>query len=243
LADDTSVPIGKSTHYIGGIAYETGKYLFDVEAYYKDLDGLTEYSTRFVPSGFGPNRTLDYEEFFYTGTGKAKGIEFLLQKKSGKFTGWIGYTLGQVKYDFEAFGDEPFFANQDQTHELKLVGNYKVLENLTLGATFIYASGRPYTAPTGFYQTTLLDGSTADFFEVSEKNALRLPDYHRFDVSATWDFRLGRSKANLGLSIFNVYNRKNTWYKEYEVVEGELLETEVNLLNFTPSLFFNWTLR
>lgn len=243
LADDNSVPIGKAIHYIGGVAYETGKYLFDIEAYYKDLDGLTEYTTRFVPNGFGPNRTLDYEEFFYTGTGTAKGLEFLVQKKSGRMTGWVGYTLGQVKYDFEAFGEEPFFANQDQTHELKIVGNYKWRENLTLGATFIYATGRPYTAPTGFYEITLLDGSTADFFEVSDKNALRLPDYHRFDISATWDFRLGRSKANLGLSIFNVYNRKNVWYKEYEVVEGELLETEVNLLDLTPSLFFNYTFR
>lgn len=243
LADDTSVPIGSATHYIGGMAYETSKYLFDVEAYYKDLDGLTEYSTRFVPSGFGPSRTLDYEEFFYTGTGQAKGVEFLLQKKSGKMTGWVGYTLGQVKYDFEAFGDEAFFANQDQRHELKIVGNYNLRKDFTLGATFIYATGRPYTAPTGFYEVTLLDGSKADFFEVSDKNALRLPDYHRFDISATWDFRLGPSKANLGLSLFNLYNRKNVWYKEYEVVEGELLETEVNLLDLTPSLFFNWKLR
>lgn len=242
LADDTSVPIGKAIHYIGGIAYETEKYLFDVEGYFKNLDGLTEYSTRFVSSGFGPDRTLNYEEFFYTGTGKAKGLEFLLQKKSGQMTGWIGYTLGRVKYDFEAFGEDPFFANQDQTHELKIVGNYKLSKNFTLGATFIYATGRPYTAPTGFYELTLLDGSTADFFEVSDKNELRLPDYHRFDISATWDFRLGNSKANLGLSIFNVYNRQNVWYKEYEVVEGELLETEVNLLNLTPSLFFSWTL-
>ncbi|MCB0641620.1 MAG: TonB-dependent receptor [Phaeodactylibacter sp.] len=243
LADDGTVPIGEAIHYIAGVAYETPKYLFDVEAYFKDLDGLTEYSTRFVPSGFGPDRTLDYEEFFYTGTGQAKGLEFLVQKKSGALTGWVGYTLGQVKYDFDAFGDEPFFANQDQTHELKIVGNYKLKENFTLGATFIYATGRPYTAPTGYYELTLLDGSTAAFFEVSDKNALRLPDYHRFDISATWDFRLGRSKANIGMSIFNVYNRKNVWYKEYEVVEGEVLETDVNLLDFTPSLFFNWTLR
>ena len=243
LADDDQVPIGEAIHYIAGIAYENNKYLFDIEGYYKDLDGLTEYSTRFVPSGFGPNRTLDYEEFFYTGTGIARGLEFLLQKKSGRLSGWIGYTLGEVKYDFDAFGDESFFANQDQTHELKIIANYKLAPKLTLGATFIYATGRPYTAPTGFYEVGLLDGSTADFFEVSDKNALRLPDYHRFDLSATYDFNLGNTKANLGLSLFNVYNRSNVWYKEYEVIEGELLETDVTLLNFTPSLFFNWRIK
>ena len=118
-----------------------------------------------------------------------------------------------------------------------------VHERFTFGATFIYATGKPYTAPTGYYQLQLLDGSTADFFEVSGKNALRLPDYHRFDISATYDFHLGRTKANLGLSIFNLYNRRNVWYKEYDIVEGELLETNVSLLSLTPSLFFNWTLK
>lgn len=241
LANDQNVPISSSYHYIAGTSFETADWLFDVEAYYKTLDGLSEYTTRLVSSGFGPGRSLDFEEFFYTGTGEAKGLEFLLQKKVGKFTGWIGYTLGEVLYDFEAFGDTPFHANQDQTHELKLIGNYK-LGKWTLGATFIYASGKPYTAPTGYYEVPLLDGTTADFFEVSAKNGLRLPAYHRFDISATHDFNLGTSKASLGLSIFNIYNRSNVWYKEYEVIEGELLETNVSLLDFTPSLFFNWSL-
>lgn len=242
LANDENVPISSAFHYIGGISYETPSLLFDVEAYYKTLDGLSEYTTRFVPSGFGPGRSLNYEEFFFSGTGIAKGIEFLAQKKVGKITGWVGYTLGEVKYDFDAFGDEPFYANQDQTHELKIIGNYK-LNKWTFGATFIYATGRPYTAPTGYYEVPLLDGTTADFFEVSAKNGLRLPDYHRFDISATYDFNLGLSKASMGLSIFNFYDRNNVWYKEYEVIEGELLETNVSLLDFTPSLFFSWSLR
>lgn len=242
LADDENVPIGYAEHFIAGMSYETPKYLFDVEGYYKNLDGLSEYTTRFTPSGRGPNRSLNYDEFFYQGTGVAKGIEFLVQKKSGALTGWLGYTLGEVKYDFEVFGDEPFFANQDQTHELKLILSYQ-LKNWNFGSTFIYATGRPYTAPTGYYEIELLDGNSASFFEVSDKNALRFQDYHRLDLSVTNDFRLGTSKASIGLSIFNLYNRNNTWYKEYEVIEGELLETDVSLLNFTPSLFFTWSLR
>jgi len=49
--------------------------------------------------------------------------------------------------------------------------------------------------------------------------------------------------VSLGLSLTNIYNRKNTWYNEYDVIEGELLETNVSLLGFTPSLFFNWSFR
>ncbi len=242
LADDDRVPVSAAQHFIGGISYETPSFLLDVEAYYKRLDGLSEYTTRLTPTGRGPNRTLDFEELFFTGTGVAKGLEFLLQKKVGKFTGWIGYTLGEVKYDFEAFGDQPFFANQDQTHELKIISSYK-WRKWNFSATFIYATGKPYTAPTGYYELTYLDGTTADYFEVSDKNALRLPAYHRFDFSATRDMKIGNSNASLGLSLFNIYNRNNVWYKEYEVIEGELLETNISLLDFTPSLFFTWSLR
>jgi hypothetical protein len=242
LANGDNIPVGYAEHFIAGTSYETPTYLFDVEGYFKNLDGLTEYTTRFIPQGFGRDRTLEYEELFYTGTGTAKGIEFLAQKKKGKFTGWVSYTLGEVLYDFEAFGSEPFHAVQDQTHEAKIVANYK-WRNWNFGATFIYATGKPYTAPTGYYQVELLDGTMADFYEISGKNAVRLPDYHRLDFSITNDFKMGNSNASIGASVFNVYNRSNVWYKEYEVIEGEMIETDVTLLNFTPSLFFNWQLR
>ena len=241
LSDGLRVPIGSSIHYIAGLAYEDRNFLIDVEAYRKDLDGLSEYSTRFTTSGFGPTRTLDYEEFFFNGTGFAEGIEFLLQKKSGRVNGWLGYTLGRVRYDFNAFGDESFPANQDQTHELKLILNYK-LGRWDVAGTFIYATGRPYTAPTGFYEIPLLDGTMESYFEVSSKNGLRLPDYHRLDLSATYNFKLGESRASAGLSLINLYNRTNIWYKEYEVIEGELLVTDISLIDFTPSLFLKWDL-
>jgi len=75
------------------------------------------------------------------------------------------------------------------------------------------------------------------------KNSIRYDNYHRLDFSGTYDFNLGSGKASAGLSLTNIDNRKNTWYNEYEVIEGELLETNASLLGFTPSLFFNWTLR
>jgi len=112
LADDEQIKVSSSFYHIAGINYETSKWFFDVEAYYKTLDGLSEYSTRFIPAGFGSEQTIAFEEFFHTGTDIRKGIEFLAQRK--------------VKYDFDAFGAEPFFANQAVTHELKLVGNYKL---------------------------------------------------------------------------------------------------------------------
>lgn len=87
LSDDVNVPISSSWHHILGISYENSDWLFDIEAYYKTLSGLSEYSTRFTRSGFGRDASLEYEEYFYSGDGVAKGIEFLAQRKVGKFTG------------------------------------------------------------------------------------------------------------------------------------------------------------
>ena len=242
LSDGQQVPVGRADHFILGAAYETADYLFDVEGYFKNLDNITEYSTRFVINGFGPNSSLDFEENFFNGTGVAKGVEVLVQKKTGKLTGWISYTLGRVENEFEVFGDAPFPALHDVTNEVKIVGMYRV-GNWSFGGTFIYATGKPYTAPIGAYSVELLDGNTTDHFAVSDKNALRLPDYHRFDISANYDLnRFAGGKATAGLSLFNLYARQNVWYKEYDVVDGVILETDVNLLGFTPSFYFNWSL-
>lgn len=238
LSDGATIPISSATHYIAGIAYETPNFLVDVEAYYKDLNGLSEFSQRISQN----RRDVTISELFYEGTGTAKGLEFLVQKKLGDYTGWISYTLSKVLYDFEAFGEDPFPALHDQTHEFKVVNSLKV-GKWTFGATWVYSTGKPFTAPVGGYALELLDGSFSDYVHVGDKNSFRLPDYHRMDLSATLDFRLGNGKASAGLSIFNVYSRNNIWYKEFDIVDGELITTDVQLLGITPNLFLNFNLR
>ena len=104
--------------------------------------------------------------------------------------------------------------------------------------------GKPYTEPLGGYTVTLLDWSTEDFINIGERNNARYPDYHRLDLSATYDFNMGeKGKGALSFSVFNVYNRKNIWYKEFEVEDGELIETDVSLLGITPSITLSLKLR
>ena len=241
LGNGDDIPIGSAIHYIGGLSYETHNYLFSAEAYYKDLKGLSEYSLLYAPTF--QQQDVDYDEFFYEGTGIAKGIEFLAQKKYGKYTGWIGYTLGEVKYDFPIYGNEPFMASHDVTHEFKFVNSYK-WKKWVFSATWIYGTGKPYTAPTGAYDLTMADGSVSSFITVGDKNTFRLPDYHRMDIAATMEFSIGdHAIGNLGFSIFNLYNRTNTWYKTFELVESELIETDVNLLGITPNITLSFKLR
>ncbi|MEO0331056.1 MAG: TonB-dependent receptor, partial [Bacteroidota bacterium] len=235
LSDGESTPVGKSIHYILGTSYETENYLFSVEGFYKDLSGLSEYTLRFSR----PNQATDDNDLFFNGDGIAKGIEFLAQRKFGVVTGWVGYTLSRVESDFPELNATPYPALHDQTHEIKLVGSWEV-GKWTLSSTWVYATGRPYTAPRGGYTLILIDGTEQSFVSVGEKNAYRLPNYHRMDFSATHHFKLGKGNADIGLSVFNVYDRRNTWYKEFEVIDGEgLIETDVNFIGFTPNLFLN----
>ncbi len=234
LSDKDNIPVGAATHHIAGVSYETDEFLIDIEGYYKDLTGLSEFALRFTPV----STEEDYNQFFYEGTGIAKGIELLLQKKFGDYTGWLAYTLGQVKYEFPDLEDRPFPALQDQTHEFKMVNSF-TLGSWTLAGTWIYATGKPYTEPEGIESTEIFSGRTIDRVVMGDKNGARLPAYHRMDLSATLDFELWAGEAQLGLTVFNAYDRKNVWYKEFDVIEGEIIENNFNLMGLTFNLFFN----
>ena len=234
LANKENSPISFSQHFILGTSYEVDDWLFDVEFFEKEMTGLTEFSLRFQSAlGTDPN-----DQLFFEGTGISRGVDFLIQKKVGKYTGWLGYTLSEVVHTFPDLSNSPFYSLNDQRHEFKIVNVLKA-GRWDLGATWVYGSGKPYTAPNGLYTITLLDGKETEYVSIGEKNGLRIDPYHRLDLSATYNFNLGSGKGEMGLSIFNLYNKTNTWYNEFEVVDNQVTETNVNYIGFTPSLFFN----
>jgi hypothetical protein len=247
LSGGDDIPVSSSTHFNIGLNYDLPDYLFSIDGYYKLNRNITEYTMRFQRSlssggGFGPGGRggtgVEATEEFFTGNGYATGIEFLAQKKAGKFSGWLSYTLGEVKNRFPGQSDKYFPASQDVTHEFKSVGVYK-FGNFDFSATWIYSTGRPYTAPLGGYTLELADGSTATCFAVSDKNNFRLPDYHRLDLAASFRFDLwgsrGRSQS-IGVSLFNAYDRRNVSAKKFEIVNGTILESNINYLSITPNL-------
>ena len=234
LANKENSPISFSQHFILGTSYEVDDWLFDVEFFEKEMTGLTEFSLRFQSAlGTDPN-----DQLFFEGTGISRGVDFLIQKKVGKYTGWLGYTLSEVVHTFPDLSNSPFYSLNDQRHEFKIVNVLKA-GRWDLGATWVYGSGKPYTAPNGIYTITLLDGTETEYVSIGEKNGLRIDPYHRLDLSATYNFNLGSGKGEMGLSIFNLYNKTNTWYNEFEVLDNQVTETNVNYIGFTPSLFFN----
>lgn len=238
LANDSYLPVTTSRHYILGFSYELDDYLFDVEGYVKDIDNDSRYSLRFAPQ---IGRGLLAQETFFNGTGKVRGIDFLVQKKFGDYTGWVGYTLAKSEKTILQFSPDPFPSNFDVRHEFKSVNIYK-LGRWDLGATWIYATGKPYTSIVGGYTVKLLDGTEKDFTDPSTTNGNRLPAAHRMDVSATYNFGHG----SIGLSLYNLYGRSNVWFKKYQTVTDEttnqkyLSITDVNYLGFTPNITFSY---
>jgi hypothetical protein len=170
-------------------------------------------------------------------------VDFLLQRKFGSLTGWAGYTLSETLYEFIVYSSQPYHAPQDVTHEFKFASVYKI-KGWDFALTWIYATGRPYTAPTGGYWVTLLDNTTRGYVTVTSKNGLRLPDYHRLDVSVRYNWR-GKKKGenSLGVSVFNVYNRENIWYKTFEIEDDQLAESNVTFLGITPNITLTLKLR
>lgn len=241
LANQSNIPVGRADHYILGFNYETENFLFNVEGYYKNLSGLTEYSIRQTGGGGGPfgggGGTTTLTESYYNGIGYAKGIELLLQKKAGSYTGWLSYTLGQAKEKFDAFGPDYYSSSQDITHELKSINMYH-LQRWSFSAVFIISTGHPYTAPLGSYTVNTLDGNKTTYLSISDKNSLRLPAYNRLDMSATYDILKfdGIKTGSIGLSLFNVYNHVNTWYNEYFIQGSQVATTTIKYLGFTPNI-------
>jgi hypothetical protein len=243
LLADSTLPSSAAEHRIAGVAYETPIWLFDVEGYWKKTDDVAEFSTRFrsVPVGGGfdvvdPSTAGDANSFFFLGSSLARGVELLAQKKEGRLTGWLSYTLGRVRNTFPDLNNgQPFPATYDQTHEVKAVADLQ-LGLWTFSGLAVYGSGQAYTAPESRYTLTLLDGATESYIHVGAMNGARLPAYQRVDLAVTRRFKLGGYVMDANASVINALNHRNVWYRRFDLSQNPMVVTDVTTLGFTPSL-------
>lgn len=197
------------------------------EIFYKSLHNLTTFAPRLRPG----DGTSSAGQAFYQDSGTARGLELLLQKKAGRHTGWLSYTLSKTEETFTTLKTETYPSSQDQRHELKLVDSAKFRGHWTASGTWILATAKPYTDATGISTITVGDSERAvGFPDCGPKNAARLPAYHRLDRALNYDRRVGSVRATLGMTVFNVYDRQNVWYKELQAFRSEIVRTDVHLM-------------
>jgi len=213
--------------------FNKNNYKFSVEAYYKNLQNTVDYEDGAEIFG---NTDIETELVF--GKGRAYGLEFLIEKTKGDFTGWASYTLSKSERQYDEIANGNWFsARQDRTHDISLVGIYQLSPRWSLSASWVYSTGDAVTFPVGKYW---IDGNQVNLY--SERNADRMPDYHRLDLGATWNLSKKESRSSdLNISIYNAYNRKNAYSISFDSNEaGTSQATQLSLFGIVPSVTWNF---
>ena len=231
-----------SRQYSLGVTNNFEKYglTFSVEAYYKTMDNILSYKEGATLLGISKPEQADlygYEDAVTAGNGNSKGIEFLLKKDQGRFTGWVGYTLSYTRHQFEDLNNgKEFFPRHDRRHDISIVGMYQVSPNIDFSATWIYGTGDAFTLATEMYNvyehdptkpTNYTVRTTPNYTNISggpekhyvyhypEKNSFRMGAYHRLDFAFRFHKTLKSGRKRIWeVGIYNAYNRKNPFYYE-----------------------------
>lgn len=216
--------------------FANNKYEFSVEGYYKYMGNQIDFRNG---ADLQANEFLEGELLF--GQGEAYGLELFLRKTKGRLNGWVSYTLGKSQRQFDQINEGRWFnARQDRTHDLSVVGLFKLTEKWILGANFVYYTGNAITFPSGKYT---VDEKTMYYY--TERNGYRMPDYHRLDLSATYEPQIKdkRFKSSWSFGLYNVYNRKNAYIIDFRENENNPNITEaykIALFGIIPSVTWNF---
>lgn len=207
---------------------------FTTEAYYKDLKNQIDFRDGADLNGAEPVET----QLLY-GTGRAYGIEFLLRKRRGKFSGWLAYTLSKSEKKVPGINDGQWYnARQDRTHDIAIVMAYKLPKNWTLSVNWVYSTGDAVSFPEGKY---ILNNQV--YYYYSRRNAYRMPDYHRLDFGITKKFKSkGDFQSELSIGLYNVYGRENAYTITFRDAGDSDNSTDViqtSLFKFVPSINYN----
>jgi len=213
-------------------------YKLSTEIYYKTLQNQIDYKT-------GASTVLNdlVEGELVYGEGRAYGVEFLAEKKKGKFTGWISYTLSRSLRTFEDINEgSEFSARQDRIHDISIVLMYKLNKALTFSATWVYYTGDAVTFPSGKYE---VNGTVIPYY--TERNGYRMPDYHRADFGLTWYMKEKKKFThNLNFSFYNLYNRENAYTITFQEDPDDPSKTQAvqtTLFKIIPSIAWNFNLK
>lgn len=210
------VSLGIYRNLRGGV-YELG-----LEGYYRETENVLEYK---------PGADFFLERFVETevlqGRGRAYGLEFSVNKRSGKVNGWLNYTysrsLNRMQGDFfseRINGGDWYPGNFDRPHAVNATLNIIGSENNTVSFNFALQTGRPYTVANGYLD---VGGQVVPLF--LERNNDRLPTYHRLDFSwhiTSPSVKERRWVGDWTFTIYNLYGRRNAYNVYYGPRPGNL---------------------
>src|SRR3989338_4048107 len=215
--------------------FKENMYEVNVETYYKSMLNQIDYRNG---ANTQANELLECE--LLSGIGRAYGLEMIIKKKRGRFTGWIGYTLSRTERKIDGINDNNWYAaKQDRTHDISIVTIYDITPKLSVSALFIYYTGNAVTFPSGKYT---INGETQ--FLYTERNGYRMPAYHRLDLGVTW-IRKNTEKfeSSWNFSLYNAYGRENAYsisFRESETNPGTTEAVQTTLFRWIPAITYNF---
>lgn len=234
----------------------TRQYELSVEVYWRNNQNQVDYINN---ADLLINRYLEGD--LLAGEGRAYGLETYFQKKTGRLTGWVSYTLGRSELKVDGINFNPndptrkgnwFPTRFNQTHNLKIAAFYEINKRWSFSADFIYTSGTPATFPTS---RSVFQGIVVPYNANESRGNVNLPDYHRLDIS----FRLEGKKQKNGkdrknsdywvFGLYNVYARENPFsiyfsQNDKRVLAGQPITSQATQLaiigTIVPSVSYNF---
>ena len=199
------------------------KFEVSLEGYYKTMDNLIEYKDG---ASFFDSQT-DWQDKVFIGRGVSYGGELLIEKKVGKTTGWIGYTLSWTDRQFDSinFGNSyPY--RYDRRHDIGIALTHEFNDNVNLGIVWVYGTGNAVTLAREAYSSfnsSMIDninnfnlpGQSIEVGHISNRNNYRMPSYHRLDVSVNLKKQKKWGERTWSFGVYNAYNRQNPFYLDF----------------------------
>lgn len=223
--------------------FNNGDYSLEIESFYKDIQNRIDYID-------GANLIANnaIERVVLNGEARAYGLELLLRKNEGRFTGWLAYTLsrseqrtpGRNSQEIGINNGDWYKTNFDKPHDVTITGSYDLNENWDLNANFIYQTGLATTFPNAQYEY-----EDVNIPVYGARNEDRLPSYHRLDLSATYYPKKNKGRklqSSWNFGIYNVYNRQNAYSISFRenMDTGRNEAVRLTLFGIIPSVTYNF---
>ncbi|MFW5793458.1 MAG: TonB-dependent receptor [Bacteroidota bacterium] len=244
-----------------------------LEAYYKKSDntiGYKEGASFLMIDDPSEAQEFSWEDNITDGQAWSYGLELFAQKKSGRISGWIGYTLSWTQLQFDDVNNgEKFWARYDSRHDFSIVAIYKLTNNIQASGTWVYSTGNAFTLPNGEYAQithnplgtssayhddalfnqngTPFNFSPYDYWinDYGEKNSFRAAPYHRLDIGVQFikeRYILGHLiERTIEIGVYNLYNRKNPYFYYMDTnYDNERVLKQVSIFPILPSFSVNY---
>lgn len=225
---------------LGGAYNWRSGYEISLEGYYKNMRNLIEYreGADFI------NVNQDWQDKVAVGDGRSYGAELLIQKKKGRTTGWLGYTLSWTDRQFDDlnFG-ERFPYKYDRRHDLGLAVVHEWRENIDVSATWVYGSGNTVTLPTAIYQSSGHSSFFGEVYDYGERNGFRMRAFHRLDASITFRKQNRWGERAWVFGVYNAYARQNPFYMYLDPASEPGQDSQfkqVSLFPIIPSISYRF---